>query len=87
MDTCVPQIWRRIRQCYSWILINSRIKYLVRQWMVQRYHGYLLTDRTDGAIFDPKKSTAIDLTMHMSRNGCDYIDDSKWSAMFWKSRR
>ncbi|KAF8541179.1 MM3350-like domain-containing protein [Trichophaea hybrida] len=72
-------IWRRIKVSGSTKLavLQDKIIQPAMGWC-RNYHGYLFTDRADGAMFGPKDAGHIDM-MHLYLNGHDYIPDTKYT--------
>ncbi|KAI9207149.1 MM3350-like domain-containing protein [Polychytrium aggregatum] len=75
MEGISPELWRRF-QVPAYIPLHHLQDLVLAPIMgwCRNYHGYLFTDRRDGALFGPKKSQCADM-MHIYMNGHAFIDD------------
>ncbi|CAH1775893.1 unnamed protein product [Owenia fusiformis] len=77
MNGNVPEIWRRFKVSGGVTLntFQDKIVTPIMGW-VRNYHAYYFTDRSDGAVFGPVKSDAIDMCW-IYLNGWEFFDDTK----------
>jgi len=72
-------IYRTIRVSGGTTLCSFQDKLIgpVMGWC-RNYHGYVFTDRSDGALFGPEDSNYIDM-MHLHLNGHGFVSDTKYT--------
>ena len=70
-----PPIWRELRLSGATNLgvLQDKILSPVIGW-TRNYHGYFYTDYSDGSLWAPIKSDAIDMMMHVNAEIIDALD-------------